>query len=79
MISLYVTCASICNFRENKLLLLLSCLYDSVISNECKLFKARFVDPRSLHTSQLIWLETPYGHAGYHCESLHQSDRNKMH
>ena len=26
MISLYVTCASICNFRENKLLLLLSTL-----------------------------------------------------
>ena len=55
------------------------CLYDSVISNECKSFKAKFADPRSLHTSQLIWLETPYGHAGYPWESLHQSDGNKKH
>ena len=56
-----------------------SCLFDSVISNECKSFKAIFVNPRSLHTCQLIWLETAYGHAGYHWESLHQSDGNKMH
>ena len=43
-------------------------LYDSVISNECKSFEARFEYPRSLHNSQLIWLETPYGHAGYQWE-----------
>ena len=35
-------------------------LYDSVILNECKSFNARFEDPRSLHTSQFIWSETPY-------------------
>ena len=54
-------------------------VYDSVILDECKSFKARFVDLWSLHTSQLIWLETLYGHAGYHWESLHQSDGKKMH